>query len=119
MLAVTAVNQCRFCRDFHAALALNSGITPDELDELNAGALPAGCPEDERIGVLYARHWAERDARPDPTARKRLVDGYGEEKASAIEIYLRMIRTGNLIGNTFDYWLYRLSFGLLGNGETE
>lgn len=116
MLAVTAVNQCRYCQYFHAALALNSGVTPGELAELTAGALPADCPDDEQIGVLYAQHWAEQDARPDPTTRERLVDVYGEEKASAIETYLRMIRIGNLAGNTFDYWLYRLSFGLLGNG---
>ena len=115
MLAVTGVNQCRYCSYFHSALALRSGVPPEELAELTAGALPGGCPEEEQIGVLYAQHWAEQDARPDPAARERLVVAYGEEKAAVIESLLHMIRIGNLTGNTFDYWLFRLSFGLLGN----
>ena len=39
---------------------------------------------------------------------------YGEEKAAAIHIVLRMIRMGNLMGNTADYILYRLTFGRAG-----
>jgi hypothetical protein len=31
-----------------------------------------------------------------------------------IEVILRMIRAGNLMGNTLDWLLYRLSFGRLG-----
>jgi hypothetical protein len=47
------------------------------------------------------------------------VEIYGEEKAEAIEIVLRMIRSGNLLGNLWDYWLFRLSFGRLGLQEGE
>jgi hypothetical protein len=32
-----------------------------------------------------------------------------------IEVVLRMMRMGNLIGNTLDYLLYRISFGRRGN----
>jgi hypothetical protein len=32
---------------------------------------------------------------------------------------LRMIRVGNLLGNSADYLLYRLSFGLMGLRENE
>jgi hypothetical protein len=39
---------------------------------------------------------------------------YGEETLKAIEIVLRMIRMGNLMGNTFDYVLFKVSFGRLG-----
>ena len=42
------------------------------------------------------------------------MDVYGEEKAAAIHIVLRMIRRGNLMDNTADYILYRLTFGRAG-----
>lgn len=74
-------------------------------------------PAEEIPALLYAQHWAESDAQPDPAARQTLIDSYGQEKAEAIEMVLRMIRTGNLAGNTADYILYRLSFGRLGVSE--
>ena len=33
------------------------------------------------------------------------------EKAEAIHLMLHMIRLGNLLGNTWDYILFRVSFG--------
>lgn len=68
----------------------------------------------ERVSLAYAQHWAERDARPDPDAEDRLRAIYGADGTDAIHSVLRMIRIGNLLGNTGDYWLYRLSFGHLG-----
>ncbi|MBM3129179.1 MAG: hypothetical protein FJ009_11230 [Chloroflexi bacterium] len=63
---------------------------------------------------MSAQHWAEANAQPEPAARAKFVATYGAETARAIEYVLRMIRIGNLLGNTFDYILYRLSFGRLG-----
>ena len=71
-------------------------------------------PERELPALLYAQHWAEANAQPDPAARAKLVETYGDDTARAIEYILRMIRVGNLSGNTFDFILYRLSFGRLG-----
>ncbi len=34
MLAVTAVNGCRYCSYFHARQALKSGLTPEEISRL-------------------------------------------------------------------------------------
>lgn len=64
--------------------------------------------------MLYARHWAETNAKPDGEAVRRLVETYLEDKASLIHAILRMIRAGNLMGNTWDYFLNRISFGRLG-----
>lgn len=110
MLAVTAVNGCRYCSYFHARQAVVAGISAREVEALTAGTV-AGCPPDELPAVLYAQHWAESNAHPDPAARERIVDLYGAEKTQAIELALRVIRIGNLTGNTLDYILYRLSFG--------
>ncbi|MBN1188430.1 MAG: carboxymuconolactone decarboxylase family protein [Dehalococcoidales bacterium] len=110
MLAVTAVNGCRYCSYFHSKQALKSGLAPEEISQLLSGDV-ADCPEEEAVALIYAQHWAETDAHPDPEAISRLQNEYGAEKAEAIHIMLRMIRLGNLLGNSWDYFLYRLSFG--------
>ena len=53
MLAVTAVNGCRYCSYFHAKQALKSGITTEEIKQLLSGDI-ASCSEDEAVGVIYA-----------------------------------------------------------------
>ena len=113
MLAVTAVNGCKYCSYLHTRQALKTGLTQEEIDLLLAGSV-AACPEDENIALIYAQYWAESNARPDTDAVNKLKEIYGNEKAEAIDIILRMIRLGNLSGNTWDYFLYRISFGKLG-----
>ena len=113
MLAVTAVNGCRYCSYFHARQALKSGITAGEISNLLSGDV-ASCPQDEAVAVVYAQHWAEADAHPDPEAVRRLQQTYGREEAEAIHLILRMIRLANLLGNSWDYLIYRISFGRSG-----
>ena len=113
MLAVTTVNGCRYCSYFHAREALLAGIPEAEVESLLSGVVD-DCPGEEAAAVFYARHWSESDADPDPDARQKLVEVYGGDTAGAIELLLRMIRMGNLTGNTWDYLLYRISFGRWG-----
>jgi len=110
MLAVTAVDGCRYCSYFHAKQALKSGLTPEEISRLLSGDVD-NCPEEEAVAVIYAQHWAESDAHPDPEAVRKLQQTYGVEKTESIHLMLRMIRLGNLLGNSWDYLLYRMSFG--------
>ncbi len=113
MLAVTGVNGCRYCSYFHARQALKGGISGREIEDLLSGTVE-NCPQDEAAAVLYAQHWAEANANPDPAATRALEERYGSQKAEAILLMLRMIRIGNLLGNSLDYLLYRLSFGRWG-----
>ena len=110
MLAVTAVNGCRYCSYFHTKQAWKSGITPEEINQLISGTID-NCPEDESVAVIYAQHWAESDTHPDPEAVIKVQRTYGIEKTEAIHLMLRMIRLGNLLGNSWDYLLYRMTFG--------
>jgi AhpD family alkylhydroperoxidase len=112
MLAVTSVEGCRYCSYFHSKLALKNGISQEEIGKLLSGDVE-GCPEEEALAVLYAQHWAESNAHPDAIAVERLQEMYGSDKAEVIHLMLRMIRLGNLVGNTWDYLLYRISFGKL------
>ena len=113
MLAVTAVNGCRYCSHVHAREALLAGVSEAEVESLLSGVVD-DCPSEEVAAVFYAQHWAESGANPDPDARQKLVEVYGDDTARDIELVLRMIRVGNLTGNTWDYLLYRISFGRWG-----
>jgi AhpD family alkylhydroperoxidase len=113
MMAVTAVNGCRYCSYFHAKQSLKAGITPEEIQALTEFEF-CDCPAEEQPALLFAQHWAENNTHPDKDVYQNVLDYYGEEKLASIEMVLRMIRMGNLMGNTADYLLYKLSFGKLG-----
>ena len=109
MLTVTSVNNCRFCSYVHSKQALLSGLSKEETEMLLKGVID-NCPEKEITALFYAQHWADTDANPDPKATHKLVENYGKDTVEVIELVLRVIRMGNLVGNTWDYFLYRLSF---------
>lgn len=113
MLAVTAVNECRYCSYGHARQALQHGVTRPEIEALAGGQFD-GCPREQLPALLYAQHWAETDGDPDDAARARVCELYGQERADAIELALSLIRVGNLGGNTLDHVLYRASAGRWG-----
>jgi AhpD family alkylhydroperoxidase len=114
MMVVTEVNGCRYCSAYHSAQSLKAGLSDEELRVLLTGQIPEDSPAEEIPALMYARHWAETEAKPDPEALDYLVETYRDEKADLIHAILRMIRAGNLMGNTWDYFLYRISFGRIG-----
>jgi len=107
MLAVTAVNGCRYCSYGHAKAALASGVSQEEVDLLLSGEVDHVGPE-EAPALFFAQHYAESNGHPDPEMVQRLVETYGPEKARDIQAYIRMITMGNLTGNTYDALLSRL-----------
>ena len=116
MLAVTEVNGCRYCSYYHPRLALDVGISPQELRAIGAQSFEHS-PAEQQAALLYAQHWAESGARPDPGALGCMRREYTPEEVELIELCLRTIRVGNLSGNLFDYLLFKLSFGKLGLSE--
>ena len=111
-LAVTSVNDCRYCAWAHSKLALQSGVAAEEVEALSSGGITNSPPE-QRPALLYAQHWAEQDGRPDPEARARLVETYGKRTARVIELLLCVIRFCNLTASTWDFLLYKVSGGRL------
>jgi AhpD family alkylhydroperoxidase len=107
MLAVTAVNGCRYCSHGHARMALASGVSPEEVDLLLSGEVGHVSP-DQAPALFFAQHYAESEGHPDPAMVKTLVETYGQERARDILAHIRMITLGNLSGNTFDALLSRL-----------
>lgn len=113
MLAITAVNQCRYCSFAHTRIALREGLRREEIAAFFQGSLE-NVPEAERTAILYAQHWAERNGAPEASMGESLRAEYGEETAARIDAALRMMRLNNLTGNTADWLLHKVSFGLLG-----
>jgi AhpD family alkylhydroperoxidase len=107
MLAVTQVNDCRYCNYGHSLAALRAGVTPEELDAIKTGDFSATSDE-ELPALLFAQHFAAEDGNPDPEAIDTLVSTYGDARAGRILLTIRMITFGNLLGNTFDALLNRL-----------
>ena len=114
MMAVTEVNGCRYCRTFHIGQAKEAGISMEEINTYLLGNIPDDIPEEQKLAVCYAQHWAENDASADEDYEEQVREWYGEESFQSISVVLRMIWMGNLLGNTWDYVLYRISFGKLG-----
>jgi len=117
MLTVTEVNGCRYCQYAHAKMALDVGLSQEEIKTLSTGIFHH-CPPEEVPALLYTQHWAETNANPEMETRQNVIEIYGQEKVRAMEMAMQMIRMGNLLGNTWDYFLFQISFGRWGI-ETE
>ena len=107
MLAVTAVNGCRYCSYAHTRLALQNGLSADEVQRLLGGEIGQVTPE-EVPALFFAQHYAESGGRPAADALQELKDVYGSNMADEILTHIRMITMGNLSGNTIDALLSRL-----------
>lgn len=111
MLAVTSVNDCRYCSYYHTQLALQEGISAEEAAKLLEGSVE-NCPSEEAAALLYAQHWAESDGNPDSEAVHRIIENYGEKTLHDIDMLLHMIRMGNYSGNAVDMIRAKMPFGL-------
>ena len=116
MLAVTAVNQCRYCSFVHTRVALKTGVSKEEVKGLFTSNF-TDAPENERVALLYAQHWTETRGCPDAKTVEQLNAAYPPETVNAIQATIRLINFNNLFGNTFDCMLHKISFGLLGGGK--
>ena len=108
MLAVTSVNDCRYCHWGHTALALRNGVDLTALRQtLDGGSLsPDSTPGD--VAVLYAQHVASEHGVADPGAERALAAAWTPAEQAEIKAYITAITFGNLVGNSADAWLARL-----------
>lgn len=97
MLAVTEVNRCPMCSYGHTKMALEAGMSIEEIHNLLRSSMDT-VPDDEINAVLFAQHYADSRGKPDIEAWDRVVDIYGEEKAKGILGAARMIMFGNTFG---------------------
>ncbi|SMC85722.1 carboxymuconolactone decarboxylase family protein [Papillibacter cinnamivorans] len=108
MLAVTEVNQCALCSYAHTKMALESGMSREEIEALLSGD-PSGVKPEEMTAYLFAQHYADSRGRPSEEAWNSVVRQYGKEKSAAILGAIRMIMMGNAYGIPLGSFLARFS----------
>jgi AhpD family alkylhydroperoxidase len=97
MLAVTEVNSCPLCSYAHTKIALETGISHDEIKNMLDGIVDT-IPNDEIEGVLFAQHYADKRGNPSKESWHKVVWVYGKIKAEGILAATRMIMMGNAYG---------------------
>lgn len=101
MLAVTEVNGCALCSYVHTKLALKAGLDNKAIKELLAGDL-VGVPENEALGVLFAKDYAYNHEKVDAEFYQKLIGTYGIRKARAILGVTHVITMTNGMGISLD-----------------
>ena len=107
LLAVTAVNKCKYCSFGHSLIALKTGCTREEISRIMKKDFSNSKPN-EIIALTYAQHYAETKRNPDPDATKKFLSYYGVKKARDILLFIHMMEMGNLLGNTIDAFKSRM-----------
>jgi AhpD family alkylhydroperoxidase len=96
-LAVTEVNGCAACSYAHAYMALNAGMSSEEIKSFLSGNNDFVKPEEAKA-IAFAQHYAETGAKPDENTYKVLLEEYGKEKSKAIISSIQIITVGNIFG---------------------
>ncbi len=98
MLAVTEVNGCAMCSYAHTKMALEAGLSNEEISSLLVGSNQEHTPDGELNAILFASYYAECRAKVDKNIWNKIVDEYGIEKALGILAAIRIITVGNVYG---------------------
>lgn len=98
MLAVTEVNGCALCSYAHTKMALEAGLSEDEISKLLEGSNQEHTPKDELNAILFASYYAECRAKVDKNIWNKIVEEYKIDKALGILAAIRIITVGNVYG---------------------
>lgn len=108
MLAVTSVNDCRYCTWVHTGLALQNDVDLDELQHVLDAATFGRIDEREAVAILYGKHFADTVRQPSADAERALAAAWSPAQRAEIMAYIHAIYFANLAGNSADAWLARL-----------
>ncbi len=97
MLAVTEVNGCEICSYVHTRIALEKGLSDEEI-QMILGGNSDNIPEREVAAILFAQHYADTRGKPTRKTWNTLVATYGEQKSYHILGIIRMMMVGNVFG---------------------
>lgn len=108
MLAVTSVNECKYCSYFHSKMAIEHGCVDEEVNAILSKDFKCMTPE-ELPALAFAQHFAESHETPSKEAIRSLLKQYGFQRTKQILAICIMITWGNLLGNTIDAYSARLA----------
>lgn len=97
MLAVTEVNGCEICSYAHTKMALEAGMTNEEIQNMLSG-IKDDVPSDEILAVMFAQHYADYRGKPSKKSWESVLETYGLLKGNGILAVIRIIMLGNAYG---------------------
>lgn len=97
MLAVTEVNGCAGCSYAHAKMALEAGLTPEQIQDMLSGMVD-DIPKEQLSAVLFAQHYADTLGKASLSSWEGLKQEYGEKLSLGILASIRIIMMGNAFG---------------------
>lgn len=97
MLAVTQVNGCAICSYAHTKMALEAGLSSEEIQSLLSGAVN-DTPPDELPAIMFAQHYADSRGKPSEASWDRILEIYGPSRAKGILGAIRIIMLANAYG---------------------
>jgi AhpD family alkylhydroperoxidase len=109
-LAVTSVNDCRYCKWGHSRWAMAKGVPIEEVNQILGHEIEAleARNAGEAAAILFAQHYAEQLDQIDPASIENLRSYYDDAEVAEILAYVRFITLTNLTGNTVDAYFDRL-----------
>lgn len=106
-LAVTEVNGCPACSYQHTKMALQQGMSNEEITSFLSGDDSFIKPEEAKA-ILFAQHFADSRGFPKKYAFEAIVKEYGEKEADIILSACQIMITGNIYGIPFSAFQSRL-----------
>lgn len=106
-LAVTEVNGCAACSYQHTKMALQQGMSNEEISSFLSGEEHFIKPEEAKA-IMFAQHFADSRAYPKKYAYDAIVKEYGSEKATLILSASQLMIAGNTYGIPFSALQSRL-----------
>lgn len=106
-LAVTEVNGCPACSYQHTKMALEQGMSNEEISSFLSGGDQFITPAEAKA-IVFAQHFADARGYPTAAAYDAIVQEYGEQKAEVMVGACQVMITGNMYGIPFSAFQSRL-----------
>jgi len=107
MLAVSRLNGCRYCSWGHHEWAQISGVSNEELAQLEQ-LDPSGFDRRKWVAISYVRALVKENfRRVQPELRRAMQHKYSPDEIRQIELIANVMDVGNRSSNTFDAMLSR------------
>ncbi|HPW66848.1 MAG TPA: carboxymuconolactone decarboxylase family protein [Salinivirgaceae bacterium] len=106
-LAVTEVNGCAACSYQHTKIALQQGMSNEEIVSFLRGDGKFIKPEEAKA-IMFAQHFADSRGFPKQNTYDSIVAEYGKKEARIILSACQVMIAGNMYGIPFSAFISRL-----------
>ncbi|MGI6342428.1 MAG: carboxymuconolactone decarboxylase family protein [Bacteroidales bacterium] len=106
-LAVTEVNGCAACSYQHTKMALQQGMSNEEIASFLNGETNFIKPEEAKA-IMFAQHFADSRGFPEKNTYDAIVEEYGKKEARVILSACQVMLSGNIFGIPLSAFLSRL-----------